>query len=161
VIVSLVCFNPLVSLVFHRLFCRNRLLICSLQEIAMQGTLLKEIDIKVDKTTNKFKVANKQMKQLLEEVTNGSHPPHFCSSFPLSRLSATRHATPIHALTLSRMCSYLLAFFGQCLCLSQYRFLFVSSMRLVASERWVESVVPNCTYHVVPMRSLPCTSMSA
>ncbi len=34
----------------------------------MQGTLLKEIDIKVDKTTNKFKVANKQMKQLLEEV---------------------------------------------------------------------------------------------
>jgi hypothetical protein len=132
----------------------------------MQGTLLKEIDIKVDKTTNKFKVANKQMKQLLEEVTNGSHPPHFSSSFPLPRLSATRRATPTHALTLSRICLCLLVLVAQCLCHSQYRFMFVSSKRLVASERWVESVVPNCTYatlrhvsHVVPMRSLPYTSM--
>lgn len=61
----------------------------------MQGTLLKEIDIKVDKTTNKFKVANKQMKQLLEEVTLGSHPPRLCASSPLPL------SMPVHTCTLS------------------------------------------------------------
>jgi hypothetical protein len=39
-----------------------------LQEIETQGVILKEIDVKVDKTTKKFVFANRKMKELLEEV---------------------------------------------------------------------------------------------
>ena len=38
------------------------------QEIQMQGAILQEITVKVDKTNTKFVVANRKMKELLEEV---------------------------------------------------------------------------------------------
>ncbi len=62
----------------------------------MQGTLLKEIDIKVDKTTNKFKVANKQMKQLLEEVHERKSNDLFVSSLdPAYTSGCFAHQPPI------------------------------------------------------------------
>jgi hypothetical protein len=41
-------------------------------EITMQGQILKDMDVQIDKTTGKFKVANRKMKELLEESGGAS-----------------------------------------------------------------------------------------